>query len=266
MNTRTLEATRDGVLSELADRLRDARLQAKPISPLRHLCEPNTATAYALQAQVAARRTGEGGRVVGRKIAMTSAAVQKQFGIEAPTSGVLFDDMLEVNGARLRFRELVQPRIEAEVAFVLKRDLDLPCPTFLDVIGAVDYALAAIEVADCRIEDWNVEAFDFVADNSAAGKVVLGDAPFDVRHRSLGQMGMVTEVDGETRSLGSGAACLGNPLKALWWLARSEAPRCALRRGELVMSGSLGPAIAVKPGACVQMTLDGLPPVRVSFQ
>lgn len=222
--------------------------------------------AYAVQRLSEKLRNAGGTRTIGRKVAMTSAAVQRQFGIASPTAGALHASMLSVHGEAVSFRDLLQPKVEAEVAFVLGADLEQPDLTLPDVLRAVDFALVAIEIAECRIDRWAVDACDFVADNSAAGKVVLGETPLDIRNVDLRSVEMELRVNEALRSTGTGSACLGSPLLSLLWLARFSAAHSPLRRGELVMTGSLGPALPVGQGDLVHVRIGGFPPVSVRFQ
>jgi 2-keto-4-pentenoate hydratase len=207
-----------------------------------------------------------GRRLVGRKIGLTAQSVQKQLGVDAPDYGMLFADMAVADGEEVATHRLLQPRVEGEVAFCLNRELADPQLTMADVMRAVDYAVAAIEIVGSRIAGWDIKITDTIADNASSGRYVLGNEP-----RRLGQFdtrlcGMSLERRGEQVSLGAGAACLGNPLNATLWLARKMAAiGRPLQAGDIVMSGALGPMVAVQPGDAFELRINGLGSVRALF-
>lgn len=237
-----------------AERLRLATDTRTPTRPIRDLiAADDVAGAYAVQQLGVSRRLADGGRVVGHKIGLTSATVQAQLGVDQPDFGVLLDDM-RVTGGRVRYDALLQPRIEAEVAFVLSQDLDGNELSLDDVAGAVARAHAALEIVDSRIEGWDITFVDTVADNASSGLFVLGDElPGDVVTRELT---MEMTVNGRVVSRGAGSASLGDPLNALLWLAQTASSMGdPLQAGHIVLSGALGPMVAVEPGDRVVMTL-----------
>ena len=158
-----------------------------------------------------------------------------------------------------------QPRVEAEIALVLQRDLTAPDATVAELIGAIDYILPAIEVVGSRIEGWDISILDTIADNASSGMFVLGTRPVLPGAIELRGVGMTMEIDGRTAAVGSGAACLGHPYRAALWLARTMAGRGApLRAGDILMTGALGPMADLAPGASVVASLQGLGEVRTS--
>jgi 2-keto-4-pentenoate hydratase len=250
-----------------AEALWSAAASGVAIAPPRLLApDHDLASAYRIQALNVRRGQAIGRQVVGHKIGMTSAAIQKQFGIDHPTRGVLFSSMLHENGARLSFPvECSQGRAEGEIAFVLRHDLSR-APALGDMLDAIDYAIPAIEIVNSRIAHWDVTAFDFVADNAAAEFVILGSQRMDCRAADLKTVTMKMAINGENRSVGIGADCLGSPLHALHWLAIHLIENDdSLRKGDIVMSGSLGPAIGVGVGDQVDMYLNDGAPVTVRF-
>lgn len=250
-----------------AERLRAAQDSGVPADPVRGLLPAaDLAAAYAVQEANTVHWIAAGRRPVGRKIGATSAAVQTQLGVDQPDYGMLFADMVFADGDTLPFGRLLQPRVEGEVAFVLKADLDGAPLTIVDVIGAVDYAVAAIEVVDSRIGNWDIRIVDTVADNASSGLIVLGTQPRPLAELDLPRLDMVMRRNGETVSTGNGAACLGNPLVAVLWLARKmvEVGR-PLQRGDIVLSGALGPLASIGPGDLVDLHVAGLGSVRASF-
>ena len=250
-------------ITAAADRLRAASADLIPCAPVRDLIgATDVDAAYAVQLQLTQARVAAGGRVAGRKIGLTSAAVQAQLGVDQPDFGVLCEDMQVAEGTPVPMERLLQPKVEAEIAFVLGADLDgeLSLPT---VRAAVDHAMVALEIVDSRIDRWDISFSDTVADNASSGLFVLGSqhltfADFEPRDTSVAVC-----VDGLVASAGTGAACLGDPLGALTWLAATARDFGEpLLAGQLVLSGALGPMVPVRPGMQVRADLytnDGRP-------
>lgn len=239
----------------------------RPCRPVRDLIgAQDLAAAYAVQEAGTQRRLADGARLSGRKIGLTSAAVQKQLGVDQPDYGMLFADMELAGDACVPGGRLLQPRVEAEIAFVLGRDLDREAMTATDVARAIDYAVCAIEIVDSRIESWDIRITDTVADNGSAGLYVLGGRQRRLEDLDLLLCGMVTRKNGDIVSLGTGAACLGHPLQATRWLADTmvKAGR-PLKAGDVVLSGALGPMVAAAPGDLFEVEIQGLGSVRVAF-
>jgi len=250
---------------QAAMRLWDAFTTRKPCAPVRDLIgSDDIASAYAVQELNIARRVGTGARPVGRKIGMTSAAVQKQLGYYEPNYGTLFSDREVPNGERTPADRLIQPKAEAEVAFVLGRNLDREGLTIADVMRAVDYVVCAIEIIDSRIAGWDIRATDSIADNASCGMYVLGNRPRRITDVDLTLCGMVSRLNGGICSVGVGGASLGNPLLALLWLARAVvAIGHPLREGDIVLSGALGPIVPLSEGDLFETEIDCLGSVRV---
>lgn len=255
-------------LQQIAHQLLNAATSGNFIEPLRERFEGlDIASAYAIQQHNTEARLAAGQRIVGRKIGLTSRAVQAQLGVDQPDYGVLFDDMGYGNGEPIPWSRLHQPKVEAEVAFVLGQDLAMSNPTQVDVIRAIDHAVAAIEVVGSRIADWNIGIVDTIADNASSGAYVLGTTPRRLEDLDLTMCGMVMERRGEPVSVGAGQACLGNPLNAVLWLARKMVELGQpLRAGDLVLSGALGPMVAVQPGDVIEARINGLGSVQAVFE
>jgi 2-keto-4-pentenoate hydratase len=248
-----------------ATRLIEAAASGTPCTPVRDLLDDVDA-AYRVQQAIAGQRVDLGARVVGRKIGLTSPAVQRQLGVAAPDFGVLLDDMAHADRDPIALGGLLQPRVEAEVAFVLEQDLDADRPTTADVIGATGYVLPAIEVVDSRIEGWDIALVDTVADNASSGAFVLGSSPRLLHQVDLPDLGMVLLHHGQVVSTGAGAACLGSPVAAVVWLARTLAEQGSpLRAGEVVLSGALGPVVPVTAPGAFTARLCGLGQVTAVF-
>jgi 2-keto-4-pentenoate hydratase len=246
----------------------DAYATGVAIRPLRERVLPvgDIDAAYKVQEQLTEHWLGEGRRLVGAKIGLTNPAVQKVFGVFQPDFGVLFADMAVPDGYTVDLKRLIQPRVEAEVAFVLKDGLPYEQVTSVDVMRAIDFLLPAIEIVDSRIEGWDISIVDTVADNASSGLYVLGTQPQPLSKVDLRLCGMVLEHEGDPVSVGAGAACLGNPLNAVVWLASTMARMGSpLRAGDVVLSGALGPMVPVTPGARYEARISGLGSVRVGF-
>lgn len=249
------------------DRLVQALRSLTPCAPVRDLIgATDVAAAYLVQEHLNASRVAAGARVVGRKIGATSQAVQTQLGVDQPDFGVLFDDMGFEDGADIPLERLLQPKVEAEVAFVLGEDLAEGPLDVAQVRGAVAHAVAAIEIVDSRIAGWDISFADTVADNASSGLYVLGS-----QRRTLDEVDpvgvtMSLRIDGAEVSTGTGAACLGDPLRAVAWLAhQARLFGAPLRAGQVVLSGALGPMRPVEAGSTVVAEISGLGSVTARF-
>lgn len=254
-------------LAAAADRLRAAHESGMPCTPVRDLIgSDDVVAAYAVQQAIAADRLAAGARVVGRKIGLTSAAVQQQMGVDQPDFGILFDDMAYADGATVPWGAVLQPRVEAEVAFVLSEDLaDGPLDA-AQVRDAIEYGVAAIEICGSRIAGWDISFGDTVADNASSGAYVLGSDRRTLAEFEPVEVEMHMSVTGADDSTGTGAASLGDPIAAVVWLARQARELGEpLRAGQVILSGALGPMRAVEPGADVHVTITGLGTVSAHF-
>ena len=244
--------------------LRDAEAKHAPCAPLREQFPAlDVASAYRVQAE---NVRAAGGRLIGRKIGLTSRSVQTQLGVAEPDFGTLRAEMGFGDGEEIPWARLLQPKVEAEIAMVLGRSLETPGVTFAEAARAVDACLPAIEVVGSRIANWNIRIVDTIADNASSGVFVLGDRPVRLDAFDPRMCGMVIVQRGEPVSTGAGAACLGHPLNALVWLANSMlALGEPLREGDVVLTGALGPMVAVAPGDVFEARIHGLGSVRAVF-
>lgn len=215
--------------------------------------------AYAVAEINTRRRIESGRRAVGLKVGLTSKSVQQQLGVDQPDFGILFDDMEYLSGEEVPMARLLQPKVEAEVAFVVGRDVEGQTPTYSEFLACLSHALPAIEIVDSAIADWKITLVDTVADNASSGLYVLGDQPVDVGRLSFCEIGMEMRKNGQSASIGSGAACLGHPLRAAFWLARTMGAReQGLKRGQVILSGALGPMVPVTAGDLVHASIGAL--------
>ncbi|MCR5976924.1 2-keto-4-pentenoate hydratase [Gordonia jinghuaiqii] len=254
----------DAAIVAAAQRLGQALATRVPCAPIRDLIAPDDiASAYRIQTLF---NEGRSARVVGRKIGATSEAVQTQLGVDQPDFGVLFEDMAFGDGETVPISGLLQPKAEAEIAFMLERDL---ADGDLDVEqcrAAIAYATPALEIVDSRITNWDITFADTVADNASAGVYVVGTSRRSLDEYSPVDSTMRMTIDGEVVSEGNGAACLGDPLNAVVWLARRARQFGEpLRAGQLILSGALGPMRPVAPGASVTAEIGELGSVTAHF-
>ena len=230
------------------------------IPPMRHIMEPtDIETAYAIQRINTRYWQSSGRKVVGRKIGLTAKAVQTQLGVDQPDYGVLYSDMEIDDGGLLAPSKCLQPKAEAEIALVLGRDLCSTNVSIETIIEATDYAVAAIEIVDSRIADWKITFADTVADNGSSAFFVLGQEQHKLDGLDLYTCGMALEINGSLTSLGAGAACLGHPLNAAAWLASTlGAMGEGLKKGAILLTGALGPMVALTPGDHVCARIGGI--------
>jgi 2-keto-4-pentenoate hydratase len=257
----------DSCTQGVADRLRKAELNRVPIAPIfKDLPELTIEAAYKVQAALNRQRVKAGDRIIGRKIGLTSLVVQKQLGVAEPDFGTLFSCMEVLQGQSVRTDELIQPRIEAEIALTLGRDLTDPDLTAAELARGVEFVVPALEVVDSRIMDWKITIHDTIADNGSSARFVVGHNARRLTDLDLELCGMSLERNGSVVSSGVGAACLGNPLASALWLARARATAGdPLRAGDLVLTGALGPMVDARQGEFYTAKISGLGSVSVRF-
>jgi len=254
-------------VQDLARQLVAAEHERTPLSPLSETYPGLTVSdAYAVQLAAIAHKVERGAKVVGKKIGLTSKVMQQMFAVDQPDYGHLLDTMAVANGGEAPMTRLLQPRVEGEIAFLLKQDLRGPGVTEAQVLAATEAVIPAIEIIDSRIRDWKIKLADTIADNASSGMFVLGDTRTAVRQVDLRLVGMVLEKNGELAGTGAGAAALGHPAASVAWLANKLAEfGLSLNAGEVILSGSLAVAPPVTNGDVIAVQFAQLGAVTVRF-
>ena len=247
---------------ELYQAWRDRRT----ITPLRDRGPLDLGDAYRIQQAFVQRRLDAGERIVGKKIGVTSKAVQDMLGVTQPDFGQLTSGMTVEDGGAIDLGTMIQPKAEAELAFVLERDLVGPGVTAVDVIAATAYVSPCIEIVDSRIESWNIRILDTVADNASCGVFVIGEAKAHPLDLDLNLAGTLFEVDGDLVNTGAGMAVQHGPANAVAWLANTlRAFGIPFRAGEIILSGSQSTLVPVEGPSTFTCTIGGLGACSVRF-
>ncbi len=256
-----------GDIQKAADRIRQAAETHQPCAPIRDLIGPTDMdSAYAVQEINTKHWLSKGRRLIGRKIGLTAEAVQKQLGVDQPDFGMLFADMLAAEDKPIPFGELMQPKVEAEIALVLKKPLNKANITVADVVDATDYVSPALEIVGSRISNWDIKLADTIADNASSSHFVLGAQKAKLDAVDLVGCTMTMTKAGAQVSSGAGKACMGNPLNAAVWLANTMVKMGRpLAAGDIVMTGALGPMVPVAAGETIEAQIEGLGRVRAAF-
>lgn len=246
-----MNSPRQNVIARLAEQLRAAEDSQVPIDALTDQINDLTLDeAYRIQAINLDRVLAEGGRLVGRKIGLTSKAMQEQLGVDEPDVGAITDRMVIPPEGDLDTTRYIAPRVEAELAFRLRKDLDGPI-TMDEVRASIGSVMLAAEIIDSRIRDWNIKLVDTVADNASSAGVLFGrEAPATDRLLdALPSIRVYLEANGAVASFGDGSAVLGHPLNSVLWLARTlEANGAVLRAGDLVLAGAVHASVPLTAG------------------
>lgn len=268
MNPLSTEGLTPEAIERYGDELYRALRQAEPVAPLTAR-EPGITIddAYRIQLRMIERRiTLDGECVIGKKIGVTSEAVMNMLDVRQPDFGHLTSAMVFADGAAIDVSQLIAPKAEGEIAFVLKHDLAGPGVTNADVLRATEAVLPCFEIVDSRIRDWKIRIQDTVADNASSGVFVLGDQAIDPRELDLALVGMTLEKNGEIAATGAGAAALGHPANAVAWLANTLGRLgMTLDAGEVILSGSLAAMVPVTAGDALRISLGGIGSASVRF-
>lgn len=255
------------VRRELADELWQAYRTGVPVEPLtkRHP-DLTIDDAYAIQSLNIDRQVAAGACVCGRKVGLTSVSMQELLGVDEPDYGVLLDHMFVEDGDVIALERLLQPRIEAELAFVMERDLTGPGVTAARALTAIAGVLPAVEIVDSRVADWEIKLVDTVADNASSGLLVVAGNLRKVTDVDLRLTGVVVTRHGELADTGAAAAALGNPARCVAWLANKLAPfGASLRAGDVILPGAVHRMIGVVPGDMFRAEFAHLGSVTVRF-
>lgn len=252
---------------QLADELWEADRTAIPIAPLtERYPDLVVEDAYAIQTINIDRRVAGGERIIGRKVGLTSAPMQKLLGVDEPDFGVLTDQMFVEDGDLISLNRLVQPRVEAELAFLMETDLAGPGVTTAGALRAIAGALPAVEIVDSRVADWKIKLVDTVSDNASSGLLVVGGRMRKVEDLDLRLLGVVVSRHGEVIDTGAGAAALGNPARCVAWLANKLGSLgSGLKAGDIVLPGAVHKMVAVEPGDVFRADFAHLGGVTVRF-
>lgn len=254
------------IITTAAEQLETAERSRITCTPVRELiAHDDIDSAYKIQATNISKKVKNGAKVLGYKIGLTSKAVQKQLGVDQPDFGVLLDSML-IDSNEFSFEQLMQPKSEAEIAFILKHDITDQNISLEQLRECIDYAQSSIEIVGSRIEGWNIKIADTIADNASASHFILGKNKVNLDDLDLENCKMTHKKNGEISSEGSGAACLGNPLNAAQWLAQTMVKNGnALKKGDILLTGALGPMTGVEKGDTIEASIEGFDTITINF-
>jgi 2-keto-4-pentenoate hydratase len=255
-------------IQKIAEDLLEAEKNNQPIEPLTNRFPTiSVEDAYNIQLQQIEKKVTNGATIVGKKIGLTSKVMQNMFQVNEPDYGHLLDDMISLDGETISLDEFAQPKLEFEIAFVLKEDLKGPGITILDVIKATDYIAPAFEIIDSRIKNWNIRFEDTVADNGSSARAIIGGNPTRIEEVDLAHLGMVVYKNGKFLDSAAGAAVMGNPARAVAWLANALGKYdISLHAGEVVLSGALSAAVPIESGDTFTAEFAHIGSVSASFQ
>ncbi len=265
----TTSLINSSLINQLGSELHIALKEGCTLSPLvERYPELSIDDAYNISLQTLKLREADGERVIGKKIGVTSKAVQEMLNVHQPDFGFLTDRMHFADGAEVSLSEtgLIQPRAEGEIAFCLKADLTGPGVTAEDVLAATEWVAPCFEIVDSRIDDWRISIVDTVADNASCGVFVIGETRTDPNSLDLAAVAMQIEKNGEPAGSGLGSAVQGHPAEAVAWLANTLGEYgIPFRKGEIILSGALAPLIPATAGDQFSLTAEGLGRCSIRF-
>lgn len=258
---------RAALIEALGDELHAALIARRPAAPLSARGHDlSIKDAYRIQERMLSHRLKAGERVVGKKVGATSKAVQTLLNVHQPDFGLLLSGMIHNSGETIPINSLIQPKAEGEIGFLLGRDIVGPGVTAAEVIAATDWVMPCFEVVNSRIANWQIGIIDTVADNASCGVIALGAAARNPREIDLELCGMFIEKNGEVVVTGAGAAALGHPANAVAWLANALGGLgIPLKRGEVILSGSLATLVPIEAGDHLRMEIGGLGACSIRF-
>lgn len=249
-------------LHEYATALYNAQVDKVPIAPLTDQCSSLTIEdAYAIQQEVVQMKLAAGHRVIGKKIGLTSKEIRKQVGVFEPDYGILTSEGLLTDGGELKMENFIAPRIEAEIAFILGKDIgkSMYPVKASDIIDCTLGVVPALEIVDSRIEDWKIRIQDTISDSASYAAIVMGSRLTPLTNLDLDIVGMAAYKNGELVHASSSAAVMGNPINAIIWLVNKMLGfGLEFKKGEVVLSGSLTPVFSMQAGDHVQVKFDHL--------
>jgi len=254
-------------IDHYGEELHQALVNSQPVEPITER-EPDLTLddAYQIQLRMVQRQLDAGQRVVGKKIGVTSKAVQNMLDVYQPDFGHLLDGMVYGQSSAVPVSEMIRPKAEGEIAFLLGRDLEGPGITNADVLRATELVMPCFEIVDSRVRDWRIRIQDTVADNASCGLLVLGDAGVSPRDLDLSLCGLVLERNGAVEQTGAGAAAMGSPVNCVTWLANTLGRLgIPLKAGEVILSGALTAMVDAHPGDNMRVAIDGIGSVSVRF-
>ncbi|MDQ0201431.1 2-keto-4-pentenoate hydratase [Neobacillus ginsengisoli] len=256
------------LVESIAKELIDAESHQYSVAPLtERYSELSVSDAYQIQLEVIDNKIREGHEVIGKKVGLTSAAMQQMLGVDEPDYGHLLDYMKVADGEKVKISDFISPKVEAEIGFILERDLVGPNVNYLDVLMATKYVVPTIEIIDSRITDWKIKLVDTVADNGSSARVVIGNKLSTIEGFDLRSQGMLFYKNDELVGTGAGAAALGHPAQAVAWLANKlHEFGIHLKAGELILPGALSCAISVNEGDTISAHFGHLGTVSVTFE
>lgn len=260
-------SVREDIVVELSNHLQQAEEQHQSVEPPINLISDLTVKeAYFIQLHTIQNKLREGQKISGKKIGLTSLAMQQSLGVNEPDYGHLLDQMFFSNNSEISYKKVLQPRVEGEIAFILKKDLKGPNVTKDDVLLATEYIVPALEIVDSRITDWKISLADTIADNASSGMYVLGEQKYSPDQLELPSVKMDLYKNGEKINSGFGRDVLDHPAEAVAWLANKLSEfGITLNAGEVILSGAISSAISAEPGDSFQARFTDLGEVAVHF-
>lgn len=249
---------------DLGKQLFDSLNSGQSIAPIRDQIDNNVDAAYAVQKELVALRKERGEKVVGKKIGLTSFAVQEQLGVDQPDYGILFDTMDISASGSFDTSKAILPKVEGELTFVLGKDITASNITMPLLKDAISEIRASIEIVDSRVEGWNIRISDTIADNASGSHFIIGKDFKTLEEMDPASAMMRLYKNGVLESEGTGKACMDNPLNAALWLAQKMADQGEpLTKGEVLLSGALGPMVPVVQGDEIILEIDGFEPISL---
>lgn len=246
-------------IAETAQMLIDARTLRQPLDSLiDESLNPTTADAFAVQQELVRRNVAAGDAVAGFKLGNIAKAMQDKFGVDEPDYGYILASQFYPENLRIKETEFIEPFIELEPGFVLKKDLGGPHVTAAEVMAATDFVVPALEIIDSRIKNWNIGLFDTLADNGSIGGIIIGGQPRKLSEVNLANQPGVIEFDGKEVARGNTSEVYGNPISAIAWLCRRIAEYdVTLKAGQFILPGSCLAAEKMIPGTSITGRFEG---------